>query len=58
MEAYRALSGKLPNATSAILPPGQLKHFASLEHPERILAHTRSFLARESAGVIAARAIG
>jgi pimeloyl-ACP methyl ester carboxylesterase len=58
MEAYRALSGKLPNATSAILPPGKLKHFASLEHPERILAHTRSFLARESAGVIAARAIG
>jgi pimeloyl-ACP methyl ester carboxylesterase len=53
MEAYRALSAHLPNATSAILPPGKLKHFASLEHPERILSHTRSFLAGQKSETIA-----
>jgi len=44
IEAHRELSKRLPASSSAILPPGKLKHFTSLEHPELILRSMRQFL--------------
>lgn len=45
-EAHRELSERLPHSTSAMLPPGDLKHFSTLEHPEhvarQILSHVRT----------------
>lgn len=43
-EAHRELSARLPVSSSAILPPGDLKHFSTLEHPDHIVNHIRAFL--------------
>ena len=56
-EAYRELSERLPANLSAILPPGDLKHFSNLEHPGHIVRHIRTFLAERRAGVISASRI-
>ena len=46
-EAMRELSDRLPQSATAILPPGDLKHFSTLEHPEEVVQHIRSFLAEQ-----------
>jgi pimeloyl-ACP methyl ester carboxylesterase len=56
LEAHRELSDRLPASSSVILPgAGTLKHFTSLEHPDLIVRHMRTFLTqRGAAGVDAA----
>jgi pimeloyl-ACP methyl ester carboxylesterase len=44
LEAFEALRARMPRLTEALLPSGKLKHFTSLEQPERILEHIRAFL--------------
>jgi pimeloyl-ACP methyl ester carboxylesterase len=51
IEAHRELSERLPASSSAILPPGKLKHFTSLEHPDLILRSLRQFLLEQPTGV-------
>jgi pimeloyl-ACP methyl ester carboxylesterase len=43
-EAMLELSDRLPASSSAILPPGDLKHFSTLEHPEHVARHIQKFL--------------
>lgn len=43
-EAMLELSERLPASSTAILPPGDLKHFSTLEHPEHVAKHIQQFL--------------
>jgi pimeloyl-ACP methyl ester carboxylesterase len=43
-QAHRELTERLLASTSAILPPGDLKHFSTLEHPEQVAGHILTFL--------------
>ena len=51
-EAHRELSVRLPASTSALLSPGDLKHFSTLAHPEQIASYIKSFLKEQRAGVL------
>jgi pimeloyl-ACP methyl ester carboxylesterase len=50
-EALRELSERLPASTSVMLPPGELKHFSTLEHPKDVVNYIRKFLKERRAGV-------
>jgi pimeloyl-ACP methyl ester carboxylesterase len=54
LEACRELGQRLPAAVSVTLPPGRLKHFTSLEHPDLVLSSIRTFLNERRASVPAA----
>jgi len=50
-EALRELSDRLPASELAVLPPGELKHFSTLEHPDAVVSNIRKFLNERRAGV-------
>jgi pimeloyl-ACP methyl ester carboxylesterase len=49
-EAHRELSERLVASTSVILPPGDFKHFSTLEHPEHVASAIQTFLREQWAG--------
>jgi pimeloyl-ACP methyl ester carboxylesterase len=51
-EAHRELSERLPASASAIMPPGDLKHFSTLEHPDHIATSIRNFLREQRAALL------
>lgn len=54
-QALRELSERLPSSSSAMLPPGELKHFSALEHPEHVADQILTFLREQRTGSHAVR---
>jgi pimeloyl-ACP methyl ester carboxylesterase len=51
-EAHQELSERLPASFEVILPPGDLKHFSTLEHPDQIVSGIRNFLRDQRAALV------